>query len=274
MRRLPERRVTVLDAIVASTRARLAEARREVPPERMRAAAERARAPLAFAQALSGPPPRIIAEVKLASPSAGSLGAGLGPIALADAYERNGAAAISVLTEPDFFGGSLDILDAVRRRTHLPILMKDFVLDEYQLWQARAHGADAILLIVALLDPTTLVRLIARAAILGLVAVVEVHDEGEREAAILAGASVLGVNNRDLRTFEVDLDVSRRLAAGPRPEGVTLISESGIRSRREIEDLAGLGYRGFLLGTSLVRSRDPGAALAGLLGGNSGRGSS
>ncbi len=252
---------TVLGAIAASTRRRVASAARDVPFAAMRAAALRAAQPVPLSHALSGASPRIIAEVKLASPSAGPIGRGLDPAALAVAYERGGAAAVSVLTEPEFFGGGLDVLAAVRTRISLPILMKDFVLDEYQLLQARAHGAGGVLLITALLDEGTLARLIAAAAALGLTPLVEVHEELELESAIRAGARVVGVNNRDLRMLRVDLGVSRRLASHPGAGRVTLVSESGIRSRREILDLAALGYRGFLVGTHLVRSGDPGAAL-------------
>jgi len=258
---------TVLDAIAASTRRRLEAARRETPPGAMREAALSARTPLDFTRAFSGPPPRVIAEVKLASPSAGPIGAGLDPVALADAYSRNGAAAISVVTEPEFFGGRLEVLEAIRRCVELPILMKDFVVEEYQLWQARSNGADAVLLIVALLDGPVLGRMIAAATTLGLTPLVEVHDEDEMGAAIRAGAKLVGVNNRNLRTLEVDLGVSRRIASRPRAGNVTLISESGIRSRDEIDELATLGYGGFLVGTHLVRSGNPGAALGELLRG-------
>lgn len=265
MRRSQASGASLLEAIEASTRRRLDAARREVPPDEMRAAARRSRDPIDLARSLEGPFPRVLAEVKLASPSAGSLGAGLDPVSLADAYRLNGAAAISVLTEPEYFGGGLGVLDAVRARVALPLLMKDFVLDEYQLWQARVHGADGVLLIAALVGEAALRGLIVAAFDLGLTPLAEVHDEAELEAAVRAGATLVGVNNRDLRSLEVDLGVSRRLAAAPRARTVALISESGIRSRREIDELAGLGYRGFLVGTHLVRSGDPGAALASLL---------
>ncbi len=252
---------TVLGVIAASTRRRVAAAKAEIPASELREAALRAPRPLPLADALAGPAPRVIAEVKLASPSAGRFGAGVDPVALAETYARNGAAAVSVLTEPEFFGGGLDVLAAVRARVSLPLLMKDFVLDEYQLLQARAHGAGGVLLICALLDARALAALVAAAAGLGLTPLVEVHDEHELARAAAAGAAVVGVNNRDLRTLETDLAVSRRLAAHPAAGRVTLVSESGIRSRREVDELAALGYRGFLVGTHLVRSGDPGAAL-------------
>ncbi|MBZ5637349.1 MAG: indole-3-glycerol phosphate synthase TrpC [Acidobacteriia bacterium] len=263
---------SVLDAIAAATRRRLDAARREIAPEALRAAALRARFPRGFARVLGAPAPWIVAEVKLASPSHGRLGTGVSPMALAEAYFRGGAAAISVLTEPKFFGGGFGVLDAVRRRVPLPLLMKDFVLDEYQLWQARLHGADGVLLIAALLGGRALGHLVDEATDLGLTPLVEVHDEAEMDAALLAGARLVGVNNRDLRTLRVDLAVSRRLASRRPPDGVTFVSESGIRSRREIDELANLGYRGFLVGTHLVRSADPAAGLAGLLDGRAGGG--
>jgi indole-3-glycerol phosphate synthase len=186
-------------------------------------------------------------------------------VVVAGQYAHAGAAAISVLTEPDFFDGSLDALARIRSAfPHVPLLMKDFIVDEYQLLQARAAGADACLLIAALLGEAELARLHALAKRLGLTPLVEIHDESELAVARRLGAELIGVNNRNLATFEVSLDVARRLAAAAWA-GPVLIAESGIESSAEINELASLGYKGFLVGTSLMRGGLPGRALRALL---------
>jgi indole-3-glycerol phosphate synthase len=209
----------------------------------------------------------VIAECKRRSPSKGVLAVQYDPAAIATQYEQGGAAAISVLTEPTFFDGSLEHLRAVRRAVGLPILRKDFTIDEYQLLEARAAGADAILLIVSALDQADLVRLQARALELGLAALVEVHDEAELMRAIDSGARLIGVNNRNLRTLQVDVDASYRLAARL-PKGVIGVSESGLRSRDDLARLTAAGYRAFLVGERFMTDADPAQALRVLTGSN------
>ena len=207
----------------------------------------------------------VIAECKRRSPSKGVLAASYDPVKIATAYELGGAAAISVLTEPTFFDGALEHLAAVRQAVRLPIIRKDFIVDDYQLFEARVIGADAILLIVAALDQAELVRLQQRAWDLGLAALVEVHDEAELARAADAGARLIGVNNRNLRTLQVDVDGSFRLAARL-PKDAVGISESGLKSRAELESLAAAGYRAFLIGERFMTDPDPAGALRALIG--------
>ena len=210
----------------------------------------------------------VIAECKRRSPSKGVLAVYYDAVAIARNYQRGGAAAISVLTEPTFFDGSLDHLQAVRGAVALPLLRKDFVVDEYQLFEARAAGADAILLIVAALEQRDLVRLQARAWQLGLAVLVEVHDEAELTRAIDSGARVIGVNNRNLRTLEVDVEASYCLAARL-PAGVVGVSESGLKSRDDVVRLSAAGYRAFLVGERFMTDPDPAGALRQLIGNHS-----
>ena len=207
----------------------------------------------------------VIAECKRRSPSKGVLAVDYDPVQIARQYEGGGAAAISVLTEPTFFDGALEHLTAVRRCVKLPLLRKDFVVDEYQLFEARAAGADAVLLIVAALDQTELVALQQRAWELGLASLVEVHDETELSRAIDGGARVIGVNNRNLRTLAVDVDASDRLAVRI-PRDVIGVSESGLRSREELKRLAEAGYRAFLIGERFMTDPDPAGAIHRLMG--------
>ncbi len=257
----------LLRTIVAATQ-RVTTVRREREP---RAALE-ARAALAspdgarFEQALAAAGRvNIIAECKRRSPSRGVLKGEYDPAAMARLYERGGAVAISVLTEPAFFDGSLAHLQAVRGAVSLPLLRKDFVVDEYQLLEARAAGADAVLLIVAALDQPDLVVLQARASELGLAALVEVHDETELARAVDAGARIIGVNNRNLRTLQVDVDGSSRVAARM-PRGVVAVSESGLQSHADLERLAAAGYSAFLIGERFMTDADPVAAIQTLIG--------
>ena len=206
----------------------------------------------------------IIAEFKRASPSLGEIRGDADPRQMIALYESGGAAAISVLTEPEFFKGSLDDLMAARATTRLPILRKDFIVDEIQIIEAAAAGADAILLIVAALSDEELSRFRTLAEEeLGLDALVEVHDATEMQRAIQCGATLIGVNNRNLRTFATSLETSVELAALA-PPGATLVSESGISSRADIERLQQCDYRGFLIGESLMRAADPVALLESL----------
>lgn len=207
----------------------------------------------------------IIAEFKRRSPSRGQIRSDADPIVIAKAYESAGAAAVSVLTEEDYFGGSLDDLLAVRGAISLPILRKDFIFDEYQVYESAAAGADALLLIVATLDDEALLRLrtISEDG-LGLDALIEVHTEKEMKRAGECGAKLIGVNNRDLRTFEVSLETSIQLAPMA-PDGAILVSESGITSIDDIRRLSGGGYKGFLIGETLLRENDPASVLRDLL---------
>jgi indole-3-glycerol phosphate synthase len=253
---------TVLDEILGHKRIELTAARSREAPEKLARRAEEATAPLRdFAAAIaSGPEPRVIAEVKRRSPSRGEIRPDFDAVACAVGYAEGGAAAISVLTDESYFGGHLDYLLAVRRAVGVPVLRKDFVIDAYQVDEARVAGADAVLLIAAALTPDALRTLRARAEALGLCALVEVHDEAELDVAIASGARVIGINNRDLRTFETDLAVTERLA--PRvPEGVVVVAESGIFTRDDMARLSASGADAFLVGESLMREADVAGAL-------------
>jgi indole-3-glycerol phosphate synthase len=257
----------LLRAIVAATRAITAGRLAREPLAALERRAARATPDGArFEAALSARARvNVIAECKRRSPSKGLLAERYDPARIARQYEAGGAAAISVLTEPTFFDGSLEHLAAVRGAVGLPLLRKDFVVDNYQLFEARAAGADAVLLIVAALDGAGLSRLQARAAELDLAALVEVHDEEELSRAVDAGARIIGVNNRNLRTLAVDVDVSSRLMARM-PPGVVAVSESGLQSRRDLEPLSALGYRAFLIGERFMVDPDPAGAIAALIG--------
>lgn len=256
----------LLETIVAAARCAAAERRACRPAgdiERM-AAGRRPRGDR-FVAALADPDRySVIAECKRRSPSRGVIRADYDPAATAAGYAAAGAAAISVLTEPAFFDGALDHLQAVRRRVDVPLLQKDFIVSEYQLLEGRAAGADAALLIAAALDEDAFGRLSAAAAALGLAVLAEVHDRRELDRVLAAGAAVIGVNNRNLRTLAVDLQASRTLIEAI-PEGMVAVAESGLRSPADLEALRGAGYDAFLVGESLMSRPDPGAALADLL---------
>ena len=256
----------LLETIIAATR-RIVEVRHEREP--LAALARRAEARQThlgrFRAALDRPGRvNVIAECKRRSPSRGVLRADYDPAAIAAGYVSGGAAAISVLTEPTFFDGALEHLTAVRDATRVPLLRKDFILSEYQLLEAKAAGADAALLIVAALERRELVQLHQQAATLGLDVLVEVHTADELAMAIDAGARIIGVNNRDLRTLEVDVRVSESLIARMPPE-VAAVSESGLHGADEIVRLQQLGYRAFLIGERFMTAADPGAELKALL---------
>jgi indole-3-glycerol phosphate synthase len=202
----------------------------------------------------------IVAEIKHRSPSKGVIREEFDPVAIAASYEKAGAAALSVLTEEDFFGGSLAHLRVVRQRVGLPLLRKDFLFDEYQIHEALAAGADAVLLIVAILEDKLLADLIALASELKIDALVEVHNAAEMEAAVAAGALMIGVNNRDLTTFTVELETSELLASVA-PRDAVLVSESGIHTGQDIYRLKQAGYNAFLVGEHFMRAPDPGEAL-------------
>jgi len=256
----------LLGAIAASVRTTLARRRERVPLDELVRAAERRQPDGRRFRDEVGRAGRInvIAECKRRSPARGVLARTYAPAAIARAYEQHGAAAVSVLTEPTFFDGALAHLEAVRGATALPLLRKDFILDEYQVYEARAAGADAVLLIAALLDPVPLRRLARCAANLGLAAMVEVHSIRELSDARDAGADIIGVNCRDLRTLAVDARLCGALIEQA-PHGAVMVAESGIRGRDDIDRLAASGYRAFLIGERLMTSADPGAALAGLV---------
>jgi indole-3-glycerol phosphate synthase len=217
-----------------------------------------------FKAALTARDPAVIAEIKRASPSRGVLAAECDPGAVARAYEAGGAAALSVLTEEKFFAGSLDDLTEARGAVRLPVLRKDFTISEFHVAEAAAYCADAVLLIATLFDSKRLCHLREYASRFGLATLVEVHDENELQAAADSGAEIIGVNNRNLRTFEVNLETSLRLAEKI-PAGVIRVSESGIRSAADIAKLREAGFHAFLVGEQLMRSRDPGHALRALL---------
>ena len=208
----------------------------------------------------------IIAEIKRKSPSRGILNSSFDPVILANSYQQAGARAASVLTDEEYFGGSLDDLRAVRRSVNLPILQKDFILDELQLFEARAVGADAVLLIVAALSRKVLSSLYNKAIELGLQALVEVHSESEAQLAIDVGADIIGINNRDLHTFNVSLEVTARIAP-LLPSQVTIVSESGIHTNENLDFVRRFGVHAALVGQSLVTSADPGTKLRQLIGG-------
>lgn len=256
----------LLEAIVAATRSRIDAAMEREPRAAVeKRALQRTPDAGAFMSRLARDGSiNIIAECKRRSPSRGVLRAAYEPVEIAIGYQQAGAAAISVLTEPGFFDGSLDHLAAVRNAVTIPLLRKDFIVDDYQLLEARAAGADAILLIVAALSDAELVSLSTAAHALGLAALVEVHSKDECRRAIDAGASIIGVNNRNLRTLQVDLDASEAIA-GMLPAGVIGISESGLKTPADLHRMKSLGYRAFLMGERFMIEPNPGAALAGLI---------
>jgi indole-3-glycerol phosphate synthase len=256
----------ILEQIVATKRREIAAARGRLPEpelERLAAAAPPARD---FRGALlAAPGVAVIAEVKKASPSAGLIRPDFDPVAVARAYERGGAACVSVLTDAPYFQGSLADLGAVRAAIGLPVLRKDFVLERYQLLEARRAGADAVLLIAEILPGETLPRLLRQAGELGLQALVELYERENLGRVLDAGATLVGVNNRNLRTFVTRLDHTLEVAAAV-PAGVCLVSESGIRGREDVVRLLEHGVRAVLVGETLMRSADPGAAVAALRG--------
>jgi indole-3-glycerol phosphate synthase len=258
----------ILDKIVQAKVQHLDEAKRRTPIEELArdaapGAASRA-AKSMIASLSSKERVNIIAEIKQRSPSKGIIRADFNPEWIAGRYAMSGAAAISVLTEEDFFEGSLEHLRAVRGRVELPLLRKDFVFDEYQLPEALKAGADAVLLIVAILEDFQLARLITLAREFGLDALVEVHSADEMHRAVDAGASIIGVNNRDLTTFNVDLETSIELARLA-PRDAILVSESGINTGGDLRRLREAGFNAFLVGEHLMRADDPGEALERLI---------
>lgn len=256
----------MLEEIIQHKRAEVAAARRRAPVDAFPAPGDLPPTRDFRAALAAGPGEiRVIAEVKKASPSRGVICEAFDPVAVAVAYEQNGAAALSVLTDEKYFQGKLDYLAQIRERVALPLLRKDFIVDPYQIEESRAAGADAILLIVAALGKRELGALHALARQAGLQCLVEVHSEEELTAAIRVGARMIGINNRNLKTLDVSLDTTRRLA--PKIPGEAIgVCESGIQSRADLLDLAQHGVRCFLIGEQLMAAPDPGARLAKLLG--------
>lgn len=246
---------TILDQIVAYKRRELGERKESMPLRLLKRQVAERPAARDFAAALRKPGIGLIAEAKKASPSRGLLCPDFDAVRLATTYEKSGAAAVSVLTEAEYFLGSLDYLTDVKEAVSVPILRKDFIFDPYQVYESAAIGADALLLIVAMLTGAQLKKLHGLTTGLGLQALVEVHDEKEMERAAVAGASMIGINNRDLKTFEVDLGVTEKLAPLAPPEAV-VVSESGIKTREDIKRLEAYGADAVLIGETLVTCDD------------------
>ena len=254
---------TILDSIVAAKRIEVARLKEQTPLSELETCAKEQASPLNLSGSLWGDRMRIIAEVKRASPSRGVLRADLDPVVLATTYAQNGGAAVSVLTEGPNFQGSLEHLRAIKQALlpyQLPVLRKDFIFDPYQVYESRAAGADAILLIVAILEPSQLRELLEAAQRLWLQCLVEVHNRAELEVALAAGAEVIGINNRDLRTFETSVDVTERLRPFI-PQGKVVVSESGIATPQDMQRLRQARVDAALIGEALVTAPDPGAKL-------------
>jgi indole-3-glycerol phosphate synthase len=257
---------TILDTIVASKRREVAAAKERTPEDALEGRLADAPPPRPFRAALERPGDvGVIAEVKKASPSARVLRADFDPVAIAKSYADRGAACLSVLTDEPFFQGRLEYLSAIRRAVAIPLLRKDFILDRYQLLEARAAGADAVLLIAEVLPGPELGRLLADAAALGMEALIELHDADQLPRVLATGAALIGVNNRDLRTFVTRLGHTLDLAPLV-PADRCLVSESGIRTRVDLDRLRAAGVKAVLVGESLMRAPDIGAALAALIG--------
>lgn len=258
--------MNILDRILASKRIEVEARKVSRPLAEVKEAVSAADAPRDFAAALvrEDRPHRVIAEVKKASPSKGLIREDFDPVTIARAYSEGGAAAISVLTDEEFFQGRLEYLEAIRREVDVPLLRKDFMIDVYQVHESRAAGADAVLLIVAALDDETLELLAREAEDLGMASLWEVHDLEEADRARRFSPRIVGVNNRDLKTFDVSLDTTRN-AIPQLPEDTVIVSESGFSERHEIEMMVEWGVDAFLIGESLMRAADPCEALRGLV---------
>jgi indole-3-glycerol phosphate synthase len=252
--------LTVLQAIVAQRIRDVRAERRAVPEQTLHAMLDDRGPHRSFADALRGARPAIVAEVKRASPSAGPIDHERSAAEIASAYEQGGAIAVSVVVEPQRFGGRYADLASVRATVELPVLCKDFVIDDFQLWKAAAFGADAVLLIAAVLDDGRLREFLSLAHALSLEAVVEVHTPGELQQAIAAGAQIVGINNRDLATLAVDVRVALRLAKLA-PKGCITLAESGYQQPSQLCAAMDAGINAFLIGESLMREPDPAASL-------------
>ena len=245
----------MLDKIIAQKRQEIEQRKKTITLTYLQERIARQKPPLDIALNLRGDHIRLIAEVKQASPSRGMLIPNLNPIELAQTYAEGSAAAISVLTEENYFMGSIEHLAAIREVVELPLLRKDFIFDPYQVYESRAYGADALLLIAAILNQEQLKELISLSHSLGLRCLVEVHNKGEGERAVLSEAEIIGINNRDLNTFSVDITTTRRLRPLI-PQERIVVSESGIKSKRDIEKLGNWGIDAVLIGEALVTAGD------------------
>ncbi len=255
--------MSILQEIIAHKRDEVAASRAAVPLGEVQARAAAAPPARDFAAAIEGPPVRIIAEVKRASPARGAIRQDADPAATAKRYEEAGAAAVSVLTDRRYFNGSADDLRAVRAAIGLPVLRKDFVVDAYQIHEARALGADAVLLIAGSIPAADLAALGRLVVQLGMTPLFEAHTETELDEILACGARVVGINNRDLKTLAIDLETTRRLR--PRiPMGITVISESGIETPGDVARVCGVGIDAILVGTALMASPDPASVLRAL----------
>jgi indole-3-glycerol phosphate synthase len=257
----------ILDKIVADVTIDLAEKKKRVPLAEIAKIASVQPQPLDFAAAMRDGKIRLIAEVKKASPSKGIICPNFNPVNIAGIYADNGAAAISVLTEPKYFLGSLDYLRDIKKTLAakpLPLLRKDFIFDPYQIYEARAHGADCVLLIVAILSPQKLSELLQLSRQLGMMNLVEVHNAAEIEIALRSGAVIIGINNRDLNTFKVDLKTTSKLRPLIPPDRL-IVSESGIKTRKDMEELQGCGVNAALIGEALIAAPDIAAKMKELL---------
>lgn len=255
-----------LEEIVQWKHREVAAAKASTPIVELQKRAEASATPQNLLSALRGAPPiRLIAEVKKASPSAGLIRADFDPVSIAQTYERHGASCISVLTDERFFQGSLEYLVQVRKAVNLPVLRKDFIVDPYQVWEARVAGADAILLIAECLDDCQLRSLLSLSTELNMATLVEIYEESNLDRVLDAGADLIGVNNRDLRTFQVDVGRTLRLRERI-PRDRLMVGESGIRTREDVLVLQQAGVDAMLVGESLMREADIGAAVDRLLG--------
>jgi len=258
--------MTILDEIVISKQAEVAAAQRRLPLEKLDAQLATAPPVRNFRAALAPPGPiRLIAEIKKASPSAQVIRNDFDPATIAMTYQAHGANCLSVLTDAPYFQGNLGHLTLIRQSATIPLLRKDFLIDEYQIVEARAAGADAVLLIAEILDDALIRRLLERARKLGMAALVEFHDAANLPRVLGLGADLIGINNRDLRNFRTDIEHTLRLRDRIPPE-VVLVSESGIRTRHDVERLQSAGISAILVGESLIRAPDIGAAVERLLG--------
>lgn len=255
---------TVLDRILEARRAEVDHRKKVLPLTALKYGVKAATPLRDFSAALCKPGLNVIAELKPASPSRGVIRDPFDPVALATSLESTGAAALSVLTEGEFFGGSLKNLRDARKSVALPVLRKDFIFDPWQVWETRANDADSFLLIVAALNDAQLAELIAQGRELGMEPLVEVHNREELDRAIAAGAKIIGVNNRDLKTLEVRVPTSFDLI-NHIPEDCIAVSESGLRSNDDLQKLSSAGFDAFLIGEQLMQAPDPAAALSALL---------
>jgi indole-3-glycerol phosphate synthase len=254
---------SILNSIVADKKKEVAKRKREIPLSEMKARAG-GRQPRDFAAALKGKEMKLIAEVKKASPSKGVLVAGFNPLKLAKTYAGNGAAAVSVLTDAKYFHGNIDYLAAISQEVPVPVLRKDFIIDKYQVYESAAYGADAVLLITAVLIVEQLESLLKLSKSLRLSCLVEVHDEKEMFKALLAGAEIIGINNRDLATFKVDIDTTRRLRMLV-PQELVVVSESGIHTKEDMKKMRECKVDAVLVGEALVTAPDIPAKMRELL---------